>query len=114
MRYAGDQGQDACVLRVATDGHPGIARNKGCVAQWVTPGLREAWRAQRKWVYAGPEGELEPSRDCMILQTMRKKAKQPTTKATFIETMECLPVNEIPRGSEWSYELKLDGIAWKR
>ena len=29
--------------------------------------------------------------------------------ATFIETMECLPVKEIPQGREWSYELKLDG-----
>ena len=40
---------------------------------------------------------------------MPKKTKPSTAKATFIETMECLPVNEIPQGPEWSYELKLDG-----
>jgi hypothetical protein len=36
---------------------------------------------------------------------MPKKTKQSAAKATFIETMECLPVTEIPP----SYELKLDG-----
>jgi ATP-dependent DNA ligase len=45
----------------------------------------------------------------MILRTMPKKNQPPAAKATFIETMECLPVNEIPQGREWSYELKLDG-----
>jgi DNA ligase D-like protein (predicted ligase) len=45
----------------------------------------------------------------IILRTMRKKTKQVAAKATFIETMECLPVTEIPRGPEWSYEIKLDG-----
>jgi DNA ligase D-like protein (predicted ligase) len=29
--------------------------------------------------------------------------------ARFIEPMECLPVEEIPEGNLWSYELKLDG-----
>jgi hypothetical protein len=38
---------------------------------------------------------------------MPKKTKQSAAKATFIETMECLPVTEIPQGPEWSYELKL-------
>jgi ATP-dependent DNA ligase len=27
----------------------------------------------------------------------------------FIETMDCLPVSELPEGTEWTYELKLDG-----
>jgi DNA ligase D-like protein (predicted ligase) len=45
----------------------------------------------------------------MILKTMPKKSKQAAAKAAFIETMECLPVKEIPKGSEWSYEIKLDG-----
>jgi hypothetical protein len=27
----------------------------------------------------------------------------------FIETMDCLPVKEVPEGPEWTYELKLDG-----
>jgi ATP-dependent DNA ligase len=40
---------------------------------------------------------------------MPKKTKQSAAKATFIETIECLPVTEIPQGPEWSYELKLDG-----
>ncbi len=29
--------------------------------------------------------------------------------ARFIEPMECLPVEEIPEGDVWTYELKLDG-----
>jgi ATP-dependent DNA ligase len=29
--------------------------------------------------------------------------------ARFIEPMECLPVEKIPEGDLWSYELKLDG-----
>jgi len=30
-------------------------------------------------------------------------------KAEFIDTMDCLPVTKVPEGSEWTYELKLDG-----
>ena len=29
--------------------------------------------------------------------------------ARFIEPMECLPVENIPEGKLWTYELKLDG-----
>jgi ATP-dependent DNA ligase len=29
--------------------------------------------------------------------------------AHFIEPMECLPVENIPEGDAWTYELKLDG-----
>ena len=29
--------------------------------------------------------------------------------ARFIEPMECLPVEKIPEGKLWTYELKLDG-----
>jgi DNA ligase D-like protein (predicted ligase) len=36
----------------------------------------------------------------------KKKAVQ---SAAFIECMECLPVARLPEGSEWTYELKLDG-----
>jgi len=28
----------------------------------------------------------------------------------FIETMDCLTVPKIPDGSEWTYEIKLDGF----
>jgi hypothetical protein len=31
-------------------------------------------------------------------------------KVRFIESMECLPVSKLPRGPEWSYEIKLDGF----
>jgi DNA ligase D-like protein (predicted ligase) len=33
----------------------------------------------------------------------------PERIAGFIESMECLPVSEVPEGPEWTYELKLDG-----
>ena len=29
--------------------------------------------------------------------------------ARFIEPIECLPVEQIPEGNFWTYELKLDG-----
>lgn len=36
--------------------------------------------------------------------------KQVVAKATFIESMECLPVTTLPAGPEWTYEIKLDGF----
>jgi DNA ligase D-like protein (predicted ligase) len=37
------------------------------------------------------------------------KPNQLANKATFIESMECLPVTKLPEGPQWSYEIKLDG-----
>jgi bifunctional non-homologous end joining protein LigD len=38
------------------------------------------------------------------------KAKTPKSgSATFIDTMDCLPVSKLPEGLEWTYEIKLDG-----
>jgi DNA ligase D-like protein (predicted ligase) len=36
--------------------------------------------------------------------------KKRVINATFIESMECLPVNAIPDGRGWTYEIKLDGF----
>ena len=33
----------------------------------------------------------------------------PKTKAAFIEPMECLSVSNLPEGSQWVWEIKLDG-----
>jgi DNA ligase D-like protein (predicted ligase) len=44
--------------------------------------------------------------------TLKRKspsADKRKTKAGFIETMDCLPVSTVPEGSEWTYEIKLDG-----
>jgi len=30
-------------------------------------------------------------------------------KAEFIEPMECALVSKLPEGSDWTYEVKLDG-----
>jgi ATP-dependent DNA ligase len=38
-----------------------------------------------------------------------KKKTTLSGKAAFIETMDCLPVEKLPEGSEWTYEIKLDG-----
>jgi DNA ligase D-like protein (predicted ligase) len=38
-----------------------------------------------------------------------KKPKATPATVTFIETMECLPVGNLPEGPEWTYEIKLDG-----
>jgi DNA ligase D-like protein (predicted ligase) len=37
------------------------------------------------------------------------KRSLPERTAGFIESMECLPVSEVPEGPDWTYELKLDG-----
>jgi bifunctional non-homologous end joining protein LigD len=31
-------------------------------------------------------------------------------RVTFIESMECLPVASVPKGQQWTYEIKLDGF----
>jgi DNA ligase D-like protein (predicted ligase) len=36
--------------------------------------------------------------------------KRLVPKVSFIESMECLPVNKLPEGPEWTYEIKLDGF----
>ena len=33
----------------------------------------------------------------------------PPRDAEFIEPMECLPVAKLPEGSQWAYEIRLDG-----
>jgi DNA ligase D-like protein (predicted ligase) len=33
----------------------------------------------------------------------------PRTKAVFVEPMDCLPVPKLPEGSQWLWEIKLDG-----
>ena len=33
----------------------------------------------------------------------------PKTKAAFVEPMDCLPVPKLPEGSDWVWEIKLDG-----
>jgi ATP-dependent DNA ligase len=33
----------------------------------------------------------------------------PKTKAVFVEPMDCLPVPKLPEGSQWIWEIKLDG-----
>jgi bifunctional non-homologous end joining protein LigD len=40
---------------------------------------------------------------------MAKKLINPGAEVAFIESMECLPVEKLPEGREWSYEIKLDG-----
>jgi DNA ligase D-like protein (predicted ligase) len=35
--------------------------------------------------------------------------KKMRTNASFIETMDCLPVSKLPEGAGWTYEIKLDG-----
>jgi DNA ligase D-like protein (predicted ligase) len=40
---------------------------------------------------------------------MPGKRALPKQAASFIETMDCLPVSKLPDGPEWTYEIKLDG-----
>ena len=45
------------------------------------------------------------------MATTRKSpsASRRKSSASFIESMECLPVSNIPEGPQWTYEIKLDG-----
>ena len=38
-----------------------------------------------------------------------KKNSFPRHPTGFFETMDCLPVSRLPEGTEWTYEIKLDG-----
>src|ERR1700677_1740672 len=40
---------------------------------------------------------------------MAKKLAFNKQAASFIETMDCLPVPKLPEGPGWTYEIKLDG-----
>jgi ATP-dependent DNA ligase len=40
---------------------------------------------------------------------MPNKPALPKQAASFIETMDCLSVSNLPDGPEWIYEIKLDG-----
>jgi hypothetical protein len=40
---------------------------------------------------------------------MPKKHALNKQAASFIDTMDCLPVSRLPEGPEWTYEIKLDG-----
>jgi bifunctional non-homologous end joining protein LigD len=40
----------------------------------------------------------------------KKKSAQAPAKIGFVESMECLPVSNLPEGKNWSYEIKLDGF----
>jgi DNA ligase D-like protein (predicted ligase) len=41
---------------------------------------------------------------------MVKNLARAATTVAFIESMECLPVTQIPEGRQWTYEIKLDGF----
>jgi DNA ligase D-like protein (predicted ligase) len=38
------------------------------------------------------------------------RRKRPRKSVDFIESMECLPVTQLPDGPAWTYEIKLDGF----
>ena len=47
----------------------------------------------------------------MGIKTTTKKDTTKRKRATFIETMDCLPVTTVPAGPEWTYEIKLYRLA---
>jgi hypothetical protein len=40
---------------------------------------------------------------------MPNKRALPKQTASFIETMDCLPVSKLPDGPEWTYEILCGG-----
>jgi ATP-dependent DNA ligase len=57
--------------------------------------------AQHQRVYANPPADL--------VLIARSAGLEKSHNARFIKPMECLPVEKIPEGDNWTYELKLDG-----
>jgi ATP-dependent DNA ligase len=45
----------------------------------------------------------------VLSAALPNKLALPEQTASFIETMDCLPVTKLPDGPEWTYEIKLDG-----
>ena len=39
----------------------------------------------------------------------RELASLPKRKADFIEPIDCAPASKLPDGSQWLFEIKLDG-----
>jgi len=46
----------------------------------------------------------------VVIGNSRRKMARTSKSVGFIETMDCLAVPKIPEGSEWTYEIKLDGF----
>src|SRR5258708_25703884 len=48
--------------------------------------------------------------DCWGMHPAKDKATfSPRTEAEFVAPMECLSVSKLPEGSQWLWEIKLDG-----
>jgi DNA ligase D-like protein (predicted ligase) len=66
----------------------------------------------RRWFQSPVGGEQRSDVDRASLMATRNakvKPQRSVAAVEFIESMECLPVNKLPEGPEWSYEIKLDG-----
>ncbi len=71
---------------------------------------RVSWKAVR-------EVRLSPANRCIadyptgpsIYSPYEPSTYLPKTNAEFIEPMECALVSTLPEGSDWTYEVKLDG-----
>src|SRR3989440_9530838 len=48
-------------------------------------------------------------RNAMQREMRARLDSLPRTEASFIEPMECGLVSKLPEGSDWTYEVKLDG-----
>src|SRR5216683_5913516 len=48
-------------------------------------------------------------RNAMQREMRARLESLPKTQASFVEPMECLSVSKLPEGSEWLWEIKLDG-----
>src|SRR6266849_2322418 len=48
-------------------------------------------------------------RNAMQREMRARLESLPRTQASFIEPMECLSVSKLPEGTQWVWEIKLDG-----
>lgn len=89
--------------RIASDNDAEWTSNRADSAEEkkATPARRSAKRRQQSKTnsHAKPDNVLGASAE-----------KLPRTKAEFVEPMKALLSEELPRGTDWLYEIKFDGI----
>jgi periplasmic protein CpxP/Spy len=84
----GPHGRDACVARVAMDGHPGLARSRDCVAQWRGHGgawhllgklgLSATQKQQVKDIMTAARPQMQSLHSQMQANSLKLRQTQPT------------------------------------
>jgi bifunctional non-homologous end joining protein LigD len=119
VRIRGDESKPQWLLmKTGEDAEPFTddAENKSVLTRRTLAQIAHAngkeWKSNRAAKESQrPRFRLAPALDPRHISDASAELKRlPSAKADFVEPMKALLVEEIPKGSEWLYELKLDGI----